>query len=243
MEEKKSKKQEQTAEELVAKNLAIYEQARLVPKSAIKPIVSGRLKGKSDINPVYRIKRMTEIFGPCGIGWRYEIVKQWLETYGNEVKAFTHINLYIKWDGEWSEAIPGIGGAAFVSMESKGAYVSDECYKMSLTDALSVSMKALGIAADIYYSKDGNNANPGDSKYRDGTINSAADDLPKAEAAQAKNDMEQKIAKAVAEMKAVKSREEFEKVWRTWSGQVPSADGTEFNNATREMAQQFPKPQ
>lgn len=167
------KKQEQTA---VAKNLAIYEQARLVPKPAIKPIVSGRLKGKSDINPVYRIKRMTEIFGPCGIGWRYEIVKQWLETYGNEVKAFTHINLYIKWDGEWSEAIPGIGGAAFVSMESKGAYVSDECYKMSLTDALSVSMKALGIAADIYYSMDGKNANPGDSKYRDRTINSAAEE-------------------------------------------------------------------
>ena len=52
MAETKVKKQEQTAEELVAKNLAIYEQARLVPKSAIKPIVSGRLKGKSDINPV-----------------------------------------------------------------------------------------------------------------------------------------------------------------------------------------------
>lgn len=231
MEEKKSKKQEQTAEELVAKNLAIYEQARLVPESAIKPIVSGRLKGKSDINPVYRIKRMTEIFGPCGIGWRYEIVKQWLETYGNEVKAFTHINLYIKWDGEWSEAIPGIGGAAFVSMESKGAYVSDECYKMSLTDALSVSMKALGIAADIYYSKDGNNANPGDSKYRDGTINTAA------EVAQAK------IDQAVAEIKAVKSREELEACWRTWSKVVPTEHGSAFMNALQDMAQQFPKPQ
>ena len=71
----------------------------------------------------------------------------------------------------------------------------------------------------------------------------AGEDLPEEEAAQAKSDMEQKIAKAVAAMKAVKSREEFEQVWRTWSGQVPSADGTEFNNATREMAQQFPKPQ
>ena len=71
----------------------------------------------------------------------------------------------------------------------------------------------------------------------------AGEDLPEEEAAQAKSDMEQKIAKAVAAMKAVKSREEFEQVWRTWSGQVPSADGTEFNNATREMAQQYPKPQ
>ena len=164
---KKKEEEQQPIDEQTAKNISIYERARLVPESAITPIVNGRLKGKSDINPVYRIKRMTEIFGPCGIGWRYEIVKQWLEPYGNEVKAFTHINLYIKWDGEWSEAIPGIGGAAFVSMESKGAYVSDECYKMSLTDAMSVAMKALGIAADIYYAKDGNNLNPGDSKYRD----------------------------------------------------------------------------
>ena len=237
MEEKKSKKQEQTAEELVAKNIAIYEQARLVPKSAIKPIVNGRLKGKSDINPVYRIKRMTEIFGPCGIGWRYEIVKQWLETYGNEVKAFTHINLYIKWDGEWSEAIPGIGGAAFVSMESKGAYVSDECYKMSLTDALSVSMKALGIAADIYYSKDGNNANPGDSKYRDGTINSAA------EVAQAKNELQAKIEEACAAMRAVTSREEMEACWKKYSKVVPSGEGSDFMNAIKEVAPKFPKQQ
>lgn len=223
MEEKKGKKQEQTAEELVAKNLAIYERARIVPESAIKPIVNGRLKGKSDINPVYRIKRMTEIFGPCGIGWRYEIVKQWLETYGNEVKAFTHINLYIKWDGEWSEAIPGIGGAAFVSMESKGAYVSDECYKMSLTDALSVSMKALGVAADIYYAKDGNNLNPGDSKYRDGTINTAADDLPT----------------AIKEMKACKSRDEINAVWSKWTTKHVeySNESHEFYKATVEVGQ------
>ena len=146
-------------------NLAIYNQARVTPDNALKQIISGRLKGKSDINPMFRIKRMTEIFGPCGIGWRYEIVNQWFETYGEEVKAFTQINLFVKWNGEWSEAIPGVGGAAFVSIESKGAYVNDECYKMSLTDALSVAMKALGIAADVYWAKDGHNIDSGDSKY------------------------------------------------------------------------------
>lgn len=71
----------------------------------------------------------------------------------------------------------------------------------------------------------------------------AGEDLPEEEAKQAKSDMEQKIAKAVAAMRAVKSREELENVWRTWSNQIPCADGTEFNKATREMAQQFPNPQ
>jgi len=135
-------------------NLRFYEQLRSVPSYALKAIGAGRLKGMSDINPVYRIKAMTEAFGPCGIGWKYVITKQWLETYGQEVKAFTNIDLYIKVDGEWSDAIPGTGGSSMVAMERSGAYVSDEAYKMALTDALSVAMKSLGVAADVYYSKD-----------------------------------------------------------------------------------------
>ena len=135
-------------------NLRYYELLRKVPDYALKQIGAGRLKGMSDINPVYRIKAMTEAFGPCGIGWKYVITKQWLETYGQEVKAFCNIDLFIKVDGEWSDAIPGTGGSSLVAMERSGAYVSDEAYKMALTDALSVAMKALGVAADVYYSKD-----------------------------------------------------------------------------------------
>ena len=136
-------------------NLRFYEQLRKVPQEALKKISGGRLNGMSDINPLFRIKIMTEVFGPCGIGWKYEITKQWQETFGQEVKSFTNINLYVKVDGEWSEPIPGTGGATIVEVNSKGyAYVNDEGHKMSLTDALSVAMKALGVAADVYYSKD-----------------------------------------------------------------------------------------
>lgn len=232
MEEKKGKKQETTQDEVVKKNLAIYEQARLVPESAIKPIVNGRLKGKSDINPVYRIKRMTEIFGPCGFGWKYEITKQWMETFGNEVKAFTAINLYIKYEGVWSEPIPGVGGAAFVSQEKTGTYVNDECYKMSLTDALSVSMKALGIAADIYYAKDGKNLNPGDSKYRE--EDSAQVSQPSAAA---------ELPTAIAEMRACKSRQEYLACWEKWAKRHPdfSVQNHEFYNVACEIGRKFPK--
>ena len=56
--------------------------------------------------------------------------------------------------GATSHGIPGTGGAAVVSQERNGPYLSDECFKMALTDALSVSCKALGIAADVYWDKD-----------------------------------------------------------------------------------------
>ena len=133
-------------------NLRFYEQLQKVPQEALRPISAGRLKGKTDINPVWRIRAITESFGPCGIGWKYEIVKQWQEVYGLEVKAFTNINLYVKVDDQWSDPIPGTGGATLVEVGKNGNYVNDEGYKCSLTDALSVAMKALGVAADIYFS-------------------------------------------------------------------------------------------
>lgn len=132
----------------------VYNQVDKVPQEALKSIGAGRLRGMSDINPMWRIKAMTKAFGPCGIGWRYTIDKQWTEQYGNEVKCFCNISLYIKVDGTWSEAIQGTGGSAIVAMERGGAYVNDEAYKMALTDALSVAMKALGVGANIYFSKD-----------------------------------------------------------------------------------------
>lgn len=136
-------------------NLAIWEKVRQVPQTALKEIQAGRLRGKSDINPVWRMKALTEMFGPCGIGWRYEITEKRLEKgANNEVAAFVDINLFVKHNGEWSEAIPGTGGSSFVANEKNGLYTSDECFKMALTDAISVACKALGIAADVYWRED-----------------------------------------------------------------------------------------
>lgn len=135
-------------------NMELYNKLRQVPAEAIKPISAGRLKGFSDINPMWRIKALTETFGPCGFGWWYRIVEKRLEGLAPEVRAFVDIELFVKWNGEISQPIPGTGGASFLTNERNGAYTSDECYKMALTDAISVAAKALGVAADVYYDKD-----------------------------------------------------------------------------------------
>lgn len=136
-------------------NLDIYNKVRRVPDEAKKEIKGGRLNGKTDINPMWRIKTLTEQFGVCGIGWKYEITeKHIIPGADNEMCAFVDINLYIKLNGEWSEAIPGTGGSSFVSKEKGGLYTNDECYKMALTDAISVACKALGVGADVYWDKD-----------------------------------------------------------------------------------------
>ena len=194
-------------------NLQFYQRLRKVPDGALKKIGAGRLSGMSEINPVWRIQVMTETFGPCGIGWKYEIVKQWHEPFTytvdkmaqdgqnwvtvkeerTEIKAFCNINLYIKVNDEWSEPIPGTGGSSFVAHEKNGPYVSDESEKMALTDALSVAMKALGVAADVYFAK---GVNIVDSKYTQ-------------EVAQPQIDFNEKFESVKKKMLATKTRNEL----------------------------------
>lgn len=136
-------------------NMRIYSQVASTPKEAQKTIAAGRLKGFTDINPMHRIKLLTQCFGPCGIGWKYTITSQRLEKCDNgEVKAFVDIGLFIKDGDKWSDAIPGIGGSSFVSNEARGVYVNDECFKSALSDAIGTACKNLGMSSDIYYSQD-----------------------------------------------------------------------------------------
>lgn len=135
-------------------NLDLYNRVRMVPEEAKKPIKGGRLNGMTDINPMWRIKVLTSEYGPCGIGWFYKPVKKWTEQAGGETVAFVDIELFIKVDGEWSQPICGTGGSKLSQNERNGLFVSDECYKMATTDAISVACKQLGIGADVYFGAD-----------------------------------------------------------------------------------------
>lgn len=148
-------------------NMHIYEACRDVPAEAKKPIAAGRLKGKTDINPLWRIKKLTEQFGPCGIGWRTE--NEAYQTHRNdatgEVAVICTLNLrYVDPETDsWSAPIFGVGGSMLIALENgynaqgvktKVLYLNDEAYKMANTDALSVACKQLGMGASVYWEAD-----------------------------------------------------------------------------------------
>jgi hypothetical protein len=136
-------------------NLKYYNLLSTTPQAARKEILAGRLKGMTDINPMWRIKKLTETFGMCGIGWKYVITSKKLENgCKGQISAFVDIDLFVKVDGTWSDAIQGTGGASFIADEKNGLYQNDECFKMALTDALGIACKALGMSSDIYFNKD-----------------------------------------------------------------------------------------
>lgn len=162
-------------------NLEIYNKFKSVPKSALKEISAGKLNGMSSINPMWRIRCLTELFGPAGDGWWTENERFFTEPGANgEVIMFCTLNLICKKDIVLYRTF-GIGGSKMVAIE-KGKLVSnDEAAKMAYTDAISVACKSLGIGADVYW-KDSD----GDKYSKPISPDAApinADDLPRYEQA------------------------------------------------------------
>ena len=136
----------------MSENMKIYELCRSVPAEAQKMIGAGKLKGFTDITPMWRIQKLTEIFGSCGVGWYTQINKLWTEQgTDGRVAQFCEIHLFVKENGEWSAPIVGVGGSMLVNIFKGSPETSDEAVKMAYTDAISVACKALGMGADVYW--------------------------------------------------------------------------------------------
>lgn len=156
---------------MIMNNLEIYEKYSCVPKEALKPFDNGNFKG-TDINSMWRIKCLTEQFGPVGHGWTVRVLRTWIERieYTNEFLAFAEIEMKVKIDGEWGEPFTATGGNKLVSyIKSQDRYkASDEAFKMAITDAFGVCCKYLGIGADVYFAND-------KSKYTDTSNTDSSD--------------------------------------------------------------------
>ena len=143
--------------------MEIWDRVRSVPADAVKEIEGGPLKGKSNINPIWRFQELTSLYGPCGLGWKVEQVARWSEkTESGDTAVFCEVNLYVKTDGEWSAPIFGQGGNTLIRTSTEWVNgkqvttqrIDDEAYKKAYTDAISVACKALGFAADICYTQE-----------------------------------------------------------------------------------------
>ena len=124
-------------------NMRIYNAGREVPANAIKKITGGSYgaAGLSDINPQWRIEKLTETFGPCGDGWYMEPQNVWVE--GGTMYAHIHV-FYKTESGEWSRPINGWGGTRLSGKDDADAV------KSTITDAFSNACRYLGIGADVW---------------------------------------------------------------------------------------------
>lgn len=132
-------------------NLELYNRFAQPPENALKPFNNGKFSG-TDINPMWRIKALTEAFGACGTGWYTDIVRMWREdTEDGTSTVYCHIKLFYRTADGWSAPVTGIGGNTLMRKTKSGSATTDEAYKMAYTDAVGIACKALGIGANIWW--------------------------------------------------------------------------------------------
>jgi hypothetical protein len=128
-----------------------YSKLATPPVSALKAITGGTLSGKANINPQWKIQAVTEVYGLCGIGWKYEIAdKQIIDCPDGQKLIYLTVALQVKDGDQWSAPIYGIGGDLIIKKRGSGLLADDDAYKKCLTDALGNAMKNIGVAADVY---------------------------------------------------------------------------------------------
>jgi hypothetical protein len=113
-----------------------------------KPFNRGRFKGTAT-KPIYHEQRLTEHFGPCGIGWGMGKPEFSLVPALDEVVVFCSVMLWYQ-DGKNRGEVWGVGGDKVLAQQSTGPFINDESYKSAFTDALGNAMKHLGVGADVH---------------------------------------------------------------------------------------------
>ena len=205
---------------------AHYENLASPPADAVKQITGGKLKGFSDINPQWRYEALTQEFGLCGVGWKFEIANTFTEPIPatQELMIFVQVNLYVKEGEAWSEPIPGFGGDFLIVKDKNGIHGNDEGYKMAITDALGSAAKVIGVAADIYRGRM-------ESKYS----RPAAPPAPKPQAPKAPRKVDSLRAIAAAAKEIGVTNDDIKEVMRrhynkSASNELTDAEAAEMEN-------------
>lgn len=116
---------------------------------AVKPITGKQYKGNSP-KPYWIVERMTEEFGPCGIGWGFTILSERMERLTDtDILHVAVVRMWYELDGKRGE-FEQIGQTKAVYQSKNGTLVDEDAPKKSVTDALVKCASYLGFAGDIF---------------------------------------------------------------------------------------------
>ena len=131
-------------------NKALWDRVCVTDPAAVKPITGKQYSGNSP-KPYWIVERLTDEFGPCGIGWGFQIINERFERFSDTDSLHVAVvRLWYVQDGKRGE-LEQIGQTKASYVTSKGSFMLDEdAPKKSVTDALVKCASYLGFAGDIF---------------------------------------------------------------------------------------------
>lgn len=137
-------------------NTELWDKLKRVPKEHLKGFKrAGGFTGTA-IKPMWTFHRMTEEFGPCGIGWGVnEPHFQTIPGHNGEIMVYCTVSV---WHSDKANTVFGVGGDRIVTYVKPNEQYhrperwdnDDEAFKKAFTDAVTNALKMVGAGADVH---------------------------------------------------------------------------------------------
>lgn len=213
-------------------HLSIWKRVQRTDPRFTKPLDGMGFTGTS-INGTYMIMRATEIFGPIGIGWNYEVIEErfidgkpltepvldernkqvatrFLRNGDGTLFCEQHHSVKIKFwyltpTGDRAE-FESYGATPYLYQTHYGPKSDGEIMKKSLTDAIKKALSMLGFSSDIYLGMHENPEYVAKNKI-ESDIKAAVDDAD--EMIRIKNELDDKLTKNAKAMENAITKSEL----------------------------------
>lgn len=138
----------------MTKNTELWDKLGKTDPSQTKQFTrAGGFKGTA-IKPMWSYRRMTEEFGPCGVGWGINEPSFQVVPAGEEVLVYCTVSIWFNGSvtgvATEMQSIFGVGGDKVLSKTSSGVRSDDEAFKKAYTDAVTNALKMIGVGADVH---------------------------------------------------------------------------------------------
>jgi hypothetical protein len=124
-----------------SKNMVLWEKVAQTNPKNTKTVKLGRTF--TAIDPYSQIREATQVFGPAGVGWGWE-VKRLVHLPTQEMGVLIRL-----WHGSKEQVIEQWGQAGYY-LDRDQKRKDEDCFKKATTDAITKCLSYLGFNADVF---------------------------------------------------------------------------------------------
>jgi len=138
-------------------NMDIWESLTKSDPKYLKKISFGA-RSFTAIDPQYQVMKMTQQFGPIGVGWGWHSTTEFVQVSNGDTAVLAHV---IVWHTDIQNSFGAFTGCRKFFDAAKGR-MAEDAPKMAITDGLTKALSHIGCDADVFLGKmDGNKYNQG----------------------------------------------------------------------------------
>lgn len=127
-------------------NLDLWNRHADIDPKFTKPITGKQYKGTSP-NPQYVIQCLTDMFGPVGVGFGWDVLAEDFTPLGDEILHWCRIRF---WHTERAHGWESYGQTKALMKTRNGPMLDEDAPKKSLTDAIIKAASHVGVASNIF---------------------------------------------------------------------------------------------